>query len=221
VKEAAIADQEKSVPMPGSIRAVFWSSAAIALAAAARRLLTLVRSSPSGPPNPRDLDAVFASHAALTAAHVVPAAMFVLLVPLVGLRPKPGPWLERLLILCGTATGITAYALARTAVGGLLEQAAVLVFDSLFLFCLFRFEGARGHGNWVGRQRWLIRAVGILLGIATTRPVMAVFFATRPLTHLAPEQFFGMAFWIGFSINAIAVEAWVRSGRFLPYRASA
>jgi hypothetical protein len=40
---------------------------------------------------------------------------------------------------------------------------------------------------------------------------MAFFFATSPLTHLTPNQFFGIAFWIGFSINAVVVEIWLRS----------
>jgi hypothetical protein len=40
---------------------------------------------------------------------------------------------------------------------------------------------------------------------------MGIFFATSPLTHLAPSQFFGIAFWIGFSINTVAVEIWLRS----------
>jgi hypothetical protein len=57
----------------------------------------------------------------------------------------------------------------------------------------------------------MTRAIAILLGIATTRPVMGVFFATSRATHLSPEQFFGMAFWIGFSINTLIVELWLRS----------
>jgi hypothetical protein len=56
-----------------------------------------------------------------------------------------------------------------------------------------------------------LRAIVVLLGIATTRPVMGVFFATSPLTHLTPHQFFGIAFWIGFSINTLAFELWIRS----------
>jgi len=40
---------------------------------------------------------------------------------------------------------------------------------------------------------------------------MGIFFATSPLTHLAPKQFFGIAFWIGFSINTVVVELWLRS----------
>jgi hypothetical protein len=31
---------------------------------------------------------------------------------------------------------------------------------------------------------------------------MGVFFATSFLTHLKPQQFFGIAFWIGFSASA-------------------
>jgi len=50
-----------------------------------------------------------------------------------------------------------------------------------------------------------------LLGIATTRPVMGTLFATIRVTHLSPEQFFGIAFWIGFSINTLIVEPWLRS----------
>jgi hypothetical protein len=48
--------------------------------------------------------------------------------------------------------------------------------------------------------------VVVALGIATTRPVMGVFFATRRLTHLSVSQFFGIAFWIGFSINTAVVN---------------
>jgi hypothetical protein len=42
---------------------------------------------------------------------------------------------------------------------------------------------------------------------------MGIFFATSRLTHLEPRQFFGIAFWIGFSINTIAVELWLHAGR--------
>lgn len=54
-------------------------------------------------------------------------------------------------------------------------------------------------------------AIAVLLGIATTRPVMGIFFATSSLTHLKPQDFFGYAFWIGFSINTVIVELWLRS----------
>jgi hypothetical protein len=47
-------------------------------------------------------------------------------------------------------------------------------------------------------------------GIATTRPVMGIFFATESVTHLRPQQFFGTAFWIGFTATYIVGEAYLR-----------
>ncbi len=80
------------------------------------------------------------------------------------------------------------------------------------------------RGDSQQERRWMLRAIVVLLGIATTRPVMGIFFATSPLTHLTPNQFFGIAFWIGFSINTLAVEIWLRSGAralHLPAQATA
>jgi len=108
---------------------------------------------------------------------------------------------------------LTAYAMSVFPVGGWVERSAVLLFNSLFLFSLFRAYWHMRRGELLLQRRWMLRAIVILLGIATTRPVMGVFFATSPLTHLAPSQFFGIAFWIGFSINALAIELWLRSRR--------
>jgi hypothetical protein len=94
-----------------------------------------------------------------------------------------------------------------------VERSAVLLFNTLFLFSLARAFWYSRRGDSVLKLRWLLLAIGILLGIATTRPVMGVFFATSRLTHLEPQQFFGIAFWIGFSINTVAVGLWLRSRR--------
>jgi uncharacterized membrane protein YsdA (DUF1294 family) len=97
------------------------------------------------------------------------------------------------------------------AIGGWLERAAVLFFNTLFLYALCRaFLYARSSDR-SEQQRWMLRAIAILLGIATTRPVMGVFFATSRLTHLTPAQFFGIAFWIGFSLNTLVMELWLRA----------
>jgi prepilin signal peptidase PulO-like enzyme (type II secretory pathway) len=90
-----------------------------------------------------------------------------------------------------------------------VERSAVLLFNSLFLFSLF--QAWRLRADPAANLRWLTRAIGVLLGIATTRPVMGIFFATSRFTHLLPQQFFGLAFWIGFSINTVIVELWLRS----------
>jgi hypothetical protein len=55
-------------------------------------------------------------------------------------------------------------------------------------------------------REWMIRTFAIGLGIATTRPIVGMFFAFRKLT---PHEFFGIAFWLGFTTTFIAAEAWI------------
>jgi Predicted membrane protein (DUF2306) len=196
---------------PGWLKVGFWICVVIAVAVVLRRVAVLAYPTQGGQSPTAALDAVFASHAALTLAHILPAMAFVLLSPFVLLRRSSAVWAERLFFPLGAWVGITAYAMSTHPVGGWVERSAVLLFNSLFLFSLVRAYIAMRRGQATEKTRWMLRSVGILLGIATTRPVMGVFFATSRLTHLEPGQFFGIAFWIGFSINTIAVELWLRS----------
>jgi hypothetical protein len=199
------------------LKVSFWACIVIAVAVALRRFVALVNPSQTGPAAMAALDAAFASHAALTFAHIISATAFVLVAPLVLLRARSGLW-ERLLFPLGAVVGITAYAMSIPAFGGWLERSAVLFFNSVFLSSMARAYWYARAGESFQKMQWLSRAVGILLGIATTRPVMGIFFATSRWTHLEPRQFFGVAFWIGFSINTIIVEVWLRSGRGVPER---
>jgi Predicted membrane protein (DUF2306) len=199
-------------PAPRWLRAGFWICVGIAVAVVIRRLIALAYPSPSAPPQLAQLDALFASHAVLTLAHIVPALVFVLLAPLFYWhRFAAAVWLQRSLFGVGAIVGLTAYAMSVFPVGGWVERSAVLVFNSLFLYSLARAYAAMRRNQPLLERHWMTRAIGILLGIATTRPVMGVFFATSRLTHLEPRQFFGIAFWIGFSINTVVVELWLRS----------
>lgn len=201
--------------LPWIYRAGFWICIVIAVAVAVRRILAPLLPSRSAQPQLANLDAAFASHRVQTLAHVVPALLFVLLLPLIfskRFHDHPSQlsiWIERVWFLLGLVVGITAYGMSVDAVGGWIERSAVLFYNSAFLFSLLRavvFE----RNNAVQQRLWRFRAVAILLGIATTRPVMGIFFATSSRTHLGPPQFFGIAFWIGFSINALAIELWIR-----------
>jgi len=161
------------------------------------------------------LDKVFASHAALTLAHILPALAFILVAPFFVFRKSnETSWPERVLFPLGLAVGITAYAMSTYSVGGWVERSAVLVFNTIFLFSLLRAYLHTWHGELGLKRRWLLRSIAILLGIAVTRPVMGVFFATSPLTHLQPQQFFGMAFWIGFTTSTLVGEFWLHRTRF-------
>jgi uncharacterized membrane protein YsdA (DUF1294 family) len=167
-----------------------------------------------------EMNAAFSSHAALTMAHIVPAVIFVLLAVAVLFHVGSGKWLQSLFFVFGAITGITAYAMNSYAIGGWTERSAVLVFDTWFLACLSFAFWFYLRGEARKQRTWTTRAVGILLGIATTRPVMGVFFATSVRTHLTPHQFFGIAFWIGFSINALVIEIWLHSRRRAQLHAS-
>jgi len=186
------------------VRIAFWVSIVIAVGAVIRRLVALA--SPSA-----GLDEAFASHAPLTLVHILSALAFVLLMPYVLLRRERTVFAEQLLMGLGAVVGVTAYAMSRYPVGGWLERSAVLVFNTVFLYSMTRAYLCLRRSERSQEMRWLLRATGVLLGIATTRPVMGVFFATSRITGLQPQQFFGMAFWIGFSLNTVAVELWLRS----------
>jgi hypothetical protein len=193
-----------------SIRIGFWLCSAISVAVVLRRTVTLIHPPQSAPPQLAALDTAFASHAALTLAHILPALAFVTIAPFLYIRRFAGAaWPKRLLFPLGAVVGVTAYAMSGYSVGGWVERSAVLLFNSLFLFSLL--YAWRLRRDPVRSFEWLTRAIAILLGIATTRPVMGIFFATSALTHLQPQQFFGIAFWIGFSINAAVGELWLRS----------
>ena len=193
-------------------RVGFWACVVISVAAVIRRLFALAYPQYSRAPQLASLDQAFASHAALTLAHILAALAFVLISPLVVFRHSDKrAWPERLLYPFGVAVGITAFAMSVYAVGGWLERSAVLLFDTLFLFSLCRAYLYMRQGQFPLERRWMIRGIAILLGIATTRPVMGIFFATSRLTHLQPSQFFGIAFWIGFSINTLVAEVWLRN----------
>jgi len=191
----------------------FWISIVIAATAVIRRIVALGHPVTSGPLQMVALDAIFVSHKALTLAHILPALAFVALTPLpYSRRFAAAQWVERILFPLGAVVGITAYAMSiNSAIGGWLERSAVFLFNTLFLYSLARAWQLPHEASL--KMEWMTRAIGILFGIATTRPVMGIFFATSPLTHLKPNQFFGIAFWIGFSINTVAVELWLRSRR--------
>jgi uncharacterized membrane protein len=180
-------------------------------------------------PNPRvpvlqDLDARFAAKAALTYLHITVGLLFVCLVPLQFVaairtrRPQIHRINGRVLITLGTIAGVTALIMTfRNPIGGMNETAATVLFGTLFLFSLGKAFWYIRHGNVVLHREWMIRSVAIALGIGTVRPIMGVFFATMSITHLLPQQFFGTAFWIGFTLNYIAAEAWLNHTRAKTY----
>jgi uncharacterized membrane protein YsdA (DUF1294 family) len=195
------------------LRIAFWACIVIAVAVVFRRAAALLLPpSTSAPPQLASLDAWFVSHNALTWTHILCAVAFVALLPfLFWARTSGSRAVERGFFVLGFTVAATAYAMSVYAVGGWLERSAVWFFNTLFVISMVQASLALRRADAYAARRWILRAVAILLGIATTRPVMGVFFATAPLTHLTPRQFFGIAFWIGFSLNTVVMELWLRS----------
>lgn len=191
----------------------FWLCIVIAVAVVLRRLIALsFPTDANALPQLASLDAYFASHATLTYIHILCSLAFVSLLPLLFWRPTRGStFIEQAFFFLGTVVGGTAYAMSIHAVGGWLERSADLIFNTLFLASLARTFLHKRRQDLEQKQRWMLRAIAIPLGIATTRPVMGVFFATSHLTGLTPGQFFGIAFWIGFSLNTLVMELWLRN----------
>ena len=199
------------VPSPMWLRIGFWICVLIGAAAVIRRLFAIISPAQNGPPQMAGLDDAFASHAVLTLAHIIPAILFVLLAPFaVFSRFGRLRWPELVLFPLGAVVGLTAYGMARYAVGGWTERIGIYLFDTFFLFSLARAFRYRQLGDAALKRRWFLRSVAILLGIGTARPVMGVFFATSRLTHLRPDEFFGIAMWLGFTINVMVFELWIR-----------
>jgi hypothetical protein len=205
------------VRFPLWLRAGFWACLVIAVAVVVRRAVALLTPTGSGaPPQLAQLDAFFRSEAAMTWIHISCALAFVLLLPFVfWRRSRDLRQVDWTFFALGFVVAASAYAMSRYAVGGCVERSAVLFFDTLFVASLARALWFARLGDAAKKRVWMVRAIAVLLGIATTRPVMGIFFATARTTRLTPHQFFGIAFWIGFSINTLVIEFWLRSRRSL------
>ena len=189
----------------------------IATAAVLRRTFVLL-SPPAAAPIPElaSMDAVFAAHRTMTLLHILPALCLVLHLPFwVSPRVRHHVTAHRritqILFALGAFTAITAMVMNTHPIGGTIAVTAILVFDTLFAISLARSYIFWLRGNIPQHRAWMTRAFAILLGIATTRPVMGIFFASSRLTHFQPHQFFGIAFWIGFTLTWIAGEIYIRT----------
>ena len=56
----------------------------------------------------------------------------------------------------------------------------------------------------------MLPAIAVGIAVAAIRPIVGIFFATARLTHLTPHDFFGIAFWLGFTGTILAAELWLR-----------
>jgi uncharacterized membrane protein len=166
------------------------------------------------------LDANSLRHPVLTTVHIIPGLLFMVLGPFQFIRrlrtrrPALHRWMGRVFIVSGLVVGTTALVMGpQMAIGGVNETVATMFFAIVFLFSLTRAFLHIRQGRVALHREWMIRAYAIGLAVATIRPIMGVFFATQGLTHLTPHDFFGTAFWLGFTAQLIAAEVWINYTR--------
>lgn len=196
----------------------------IGLAVATRRAIVLFKPGAlSSPRNPAaDLDAHFASERMLVLTHILPAMLFMILGPLQfarGLRshyPQMHRWSGRIFLAASAAVGISGLGLAYgKTIGGMDEKAAIVLFGTFFLISLGRALRHALRREFGQHREWMIRGYAIGLAVATIRPIIGFFFAAAVIRGRAPDphQFFGTAFWIGFTLQAVAAEIWINYTR--------
>jgi len=188
----------------------------IGVAAVTRRTVVLVWPGTlgSGSANPAAaLDGGFGSHKWLTLIHILPGALFLTLATLQfmpGIRQRHlnfHRWSGRFLVVLGLIIGVSALVMSfKMNIGGANETAATTLYAIVFLSCLIKAYLFIRKKNVVCHREWMIRMYAVGLGVATTRPIVGAFFASRKLT---PHEFFGIAFWLGFTITFMAGEFWI------------
>lgn len=196
----------------------------IGFAVATRRTVVLLKAGAmSSPRNPAaDLDAHFKSERALVLTHILPAMLFMVLGPLQfvrGLRsryPQIHRWSGRVFLAASAVVGISGLKLAfGKTVGGLDEKAAIILFGAFFLIALAKALWHALRREFAEHREWMIRGYAIGLAVATIRPIMGTFFAAALMSGHKPQpaEFFGAAFWIGFTLQSIAAEIWINYTR--------
>ena len=195
------------------MKSTIFVLALIGIAVVVRRMLFVLHP----PAVAVGVDVGFAAHPALTMAHIVPGLLFMVLAPLQLLRslrtrrPAWHRWAGRVVVAAALVIGVTALVMSpQMAIGGLLETAATSFFGALFLYSLARGFVAIRRGNIAEHRIWMIRMFAVGIAVAAIRPIVGIFFATARLTHLTPHDFFGIAFWLGFTGTILAAELWLR-----------
>jgi uncharacterized membrane protein len=212
-------------PRPAIVRIVWVVTvllAVIGVATVTRRTVQIFAPSPapSNFPEAAAMDSGFARHPLLTMAHIIPGLLFMVLGPLQFVRrlrnrrPELHRWMGRVVLGSGMVIGITALVMSpQMAIGGANETAATMFFAVVFVFALVKAFLSIRRGNVALHREWMIRAFAVGLAVATVRPIVGAFFATRSLTHLTPHEFFGTAFWLGFTTHLVVAEIWINYTR--------
>lgn len=199
------------------VRTIGWIwvgfSVVVLIAFGSLRILDMFGAGPADPFGVR-----YAEHPLVALAHLAPGVLFLVLAPLQfisRIRRRHLPFHRgngRVLVVLATLSGVFALVAAFLfpAFGGLPTQLATVVFGVWFLGALWKAIWHVRRREFAAHREWMIRVFALALGVATIRAVIAV---AQALTGGTMEDVFGLAFWVGFGLNALVAEAWIRYTR--------
>ncbi|HEY3894127.1 MAG TPA: DUF2306 domain-containing protein [Pseudonocardiaceae bacterium] len=157
----------------------------------------------------------YVQHHVLAYLHIMFGVVYLLGAPLqlsYRFRSRNYPRHRRLgllLLSAGLLAGVFALVFGLPySFGGIGQASATAVFGLWFLACLLLAFRAIKSGKVVAHRRWMIRAFAMGLGVGTIRIWIGLFQATGLLDL---RDSFAVAFWIAFSMHALAGEVWLRT----------
>jgi uncharacterized membrane protein len=188
---------------------------AIVLASFVKRLLIDMPHIAAGTEPADDFDRRYVTQPWLAYLHITPGVLYLLLAILqltYRFRRRHYPTHRRLgRIAAGAAMLSGVFALifgALFSFGGPPEASASVVFSVWLLMAVVLAVRAIRRGDIVRHRRWMIRAFAVGAGVGTVRIWIGLF---EGLGLLNFQSALGPAFWIGFSLHALAAELWLRT----------
>ncbi len=222
----SVGDRPAGPGLPGRRRQL-WAVVAVLMIVMvvffAIRLLTDVPELVKGlVPPPRAFERRYVLHPIPAYVHIVPGMLYLLGAPFqLSRRFRVGHLARhrivgRVLVGAGLVSGVLALVVGIWfPYGGPTESAAAVVFGIYYLTALtIAFRAARRRD--IGRhRRFMIRAFAVGLGVATIRVWVGIFQLTGLLLIQddARTVWFGVAFWLGLGMHALAAEAYLRRPR--------
>jgi hypothetical protein len=178
------------------------------------RGLQLVNATPTDHP----FELRYLQHPLVATLHMIFSMFFVLFAPLQfntkfrSRNPSVHRWLGRALLVSAliSATYGIAVAIIMPVFGGLAGTTASWFFGPLFIFCAIMAGLRARQKQFTAHREWVIRTFALGLGVGVQRIVLLIMMSVGG--HSFYDSF-GVALWIGFSLNLLIAETWINLTR--------
>jgi uncharacterized membrane protein len=159
----------------------------------------------------------FNQHPLATLIHVLPAALFMLLVPLqfsTAVRRRTITWHRwsgRLIVALTVPIALSGLFFGLfMPFSGMVEASAIVVFSTWILLSLARALVSVRRGQIERHREWMTRMFSVAIGVSVVR-IWGLLLAVA--TRDGPAAWFGASVWLGFTTAVLVAEIWIRSVR--------